>query len=207
MTVAENKGQRYENYSHDWWTPLDWKMWATLTLQRNGGKVMDPCPGDWQPGDPSALEIPWGDCTYLNHPGAKGSTALYWTKLFQEQARHGGRMAFMWCLFNIEQLRHMYPSPFNLDGWLIMPRDRIKFIWGGPDIPAEFGVRKGKRVQTKAPRFHGEPMKSPGNWTAFWSTVEPMEPPEPCVIIRTGGRRHYFPPGIARDYSDPKWDE
>ena len=61
-----------------------------------------------------------------------------------------------------------------------MPRERVAFIWGGPDTPAE-GNKKA--------RFHGQPMTQPGNWTVFWSTVEPAEPPAESIIVRTGGSR------------------
>ena len=32
----------------------------------------------------------------------------------------------------------MNPSPFDIDGWLVMPKKRIGFVWGGPTVePAE----------------------------------------------------------------------
>lgn len=82
------------------------------------------------------------------------------------------RTGLIWCAFSVEQLRHMHPSPFHLPGWLVMPRERVAFIWGGPDDPA-----RG--------RVHGQPGRSPGNWTVFWSTHPPATPPIESVIVRT----------------------
>jgi hypothetical protein len=88
-------------------------------------------------------------------------------------------MGFVWCAFNCEQLRHLKPSPFRLPGWLIFPNDRIGFIWGGPDKVGADG-----RVTLK----HGERGKSPGNWTVFWTTMEPATLPRAGEIVRTGVR-------------------
>ena len=78
---------------------------------------------------------------------------------------------FVWCGFNIEQLRHLIPSPLELPGWLILPRRRVSFVWGGPDTDK---------------RKHGEPMRSPGNWTFFWTTVQPADTPGTSLVLRTG---------------------
>lgn len=167
MSIAET----HQNYSHDWWTPEPWLDWVRRTI---GSNYYDPCPGNWNPDWPSGLEAKWRDPSYCNHPGSRGSTAKWWKKACHEMQEN--EIELIWCAFNCEQLRHMYPPPFKLSGYLIMPRDRIPFIWGGPDIIPE----KGK------PRFHGKPMKSPGNWTVFWSTVAPARLPQECVIIKTG---------------------
>ena len=88
----------------------------------------------------------------------------------------------------------MNPSPFDMDGWLVMPKRRIGFVWCGPTLVRLDGATKGKLVEYDADihdenwivRRHGEVAKSPGNWTVFWSSVEPAETPEECVIVRTG---------------------
>lgn len=153
----------YANYSPDWWTPPEWMSWVYDTL----GDVFDPCPQWWDDVlNPSGLEIDWGDRCYVNHPGARGSTQRWWEKAEEEQPD-----ALIWCAFNVEQLRHLRPSPLEQPGWLVMPRRRIGFVWGGPT--------NGKRV-------HGEVAKSPGNWTVFWTTAQPATPPVESLVLRTG---------------------
>ncbi len=172
----------HENYAHTWWTPPEWLDWVSATL----GPWHDPCPRDWADRPQrSGLKRYWHTAFYCNHPGARGSTKPWWDK-FAQSLQHGRGI---WCAFNSEQLRHMDPSPFQLPGWLVMPRDRVRFIWGGPDL---YKTHKptGEKVLV---RKHGERPKSPGNWTVFWSRVEPAEPPAPCVIVRTGYDVHVSP--------------
>jgi len=166
----------HANYSHDWWTPPAWVDWVTATL---GEGWTDPCPQDWKPGDPSGLDVDWSASTYVNHPGSRGSAALWWDKYQAEQKRHGGQMRFAWCQFNVESLRQLRPSPFHLPGWLIWPRERTPFIWGGPDIEA---------TDSRAARIHGQPMTQPGNCAVWWTNCKPTRPPGECVGIRTGIR-------------------
>lgn len=173
----------HENYAHSWWTPDPWWHWVGRTFRLDEDLVdhprdyiFDPCPGDWDGGE-SGLEIPWEGPCYVNHPGDRGGSAqLWWVKYQAEQERHNGMMPFVWCAFSVEQLRHLRPSPFHLCGWLVMPRTRTPFIWGGPDTPA--GPNRSARV-------HGAPMKSPGNWAIWWSTEEPAIPPVDCIVVRT----------------------
>jgi len=176
----------HASYSPDWWTPRPWKDWAAKTLdpaELYDDDVFDPCPGTWKPTDASGLEIDWGRRVYVNHPGSRdGSAQRWWTKAMDEQDRQNGRMALVWCAFNVEQLRHLSPSPFHLPGTLVMPRARTAFIWGGPDIAEK---RDGKGKVRKAARVHGQPMKSPGNWTVFWTTEEIPTPPVRSIIVRT----------------------
>lgn len=163
----------HANYASDWMTPPEWWEWVdeTLGVDRLMTPVFDPCPHDWNSEQPSGLDVEWPPGpVYCNHPGSRGSAQIWWSKYIAEQERHRGKLRFVWCAFSIEQLRHMRPSPFHLPGWLVMPRDRISFIWGGPSDDK---------------RTHGEPCKQPTSWTVFWTNVEPATPPSECVIVRT----------------------
>jgi len=185
-TGPENISIRHQNYSADWWTPPEWMDWVARTLGSPIDGVYDPCPTDWTPERLCGLESCWETVTYCNHPGSRGSGRRWWAKYLAEQERHAGRMRFVWCQFNIESIRHLRPHPGHLPGWLIWPRDRISFIWGGETIPAKYhqtGKRKGK-LKTKE-RKHGEPAECPGNSAVFWTNVEPATPPTDCVILRT----------------------
>lgn len=179
--MSSTFAKTYENYSSDWWTPPDWYLWAENTL--GGPPVFDPCPSSWDPAQyPSGLDIQWTSPCYVNHPGSRGSTARWWSKYHEEVERLGQQLSIVWCAFSIEQLRHMYPTPFTLDGWLVLPRDRIGFIWGGPDKVVGTDKKTGESIIRK----HGEPAKSPGNWTVFWTTERPAVPPSTCEMVRTG---------------------
>ncbi len=149
----------HQNYTDKWYTPQPWLDWVSATFGRTDW--FDPCPANWD-GTTNGLELAWpgNRPVYCNHPGSRGSTKVWWEK-FEFNAR--SRRA-IWCLFNMEQLRHTDPSPFTLDGYLIMPKRRIQFI------DASTGLLG----------------KSPSNWAGFWSNVKPAETPEPCVIIKTG---------------------
>ena len=168
----------HENYSHHWHTPPEWIEWVEATI---GKGYYDPCPHDWTPGDASGLDdYPYPRSFYANHPGSRGSTGLWWPKFVSELGPEHG----IWCAFNDEQLRHMYPSPYHLRGWLVMPRECLGFIWGGPDI-----IVNKKAVEGGAEplwRRHGDRCKSPGNWTIFWTSAKPAETPSECVIVPTG---------------------
>jgi len=155
--------QMYKNYSADWWTPKLWLDWATITL---GGAYHDPCPAFYEDGDiPCGLSFVWPDADwYVNHPGTRGSTKVWWEKSVRELRRYSWRRNLIWCAFSVEQLRHMDPSPFHLPGWLVMPRGRTSFTSAAT----------------------GEAGKSPANWAVFWTTAPPAEPPVECVIVRTG---------------------
>ena len=92
---------------------------------------------------------------------------VWWKKFCEEMLECGARgeePAYIWCQFNVEGLRHLDPHPFLLPGWMVLPRRRVPFI----------------RAET------GELGKSPGNMAAWWSTVEPAEPPEESLIVETG---------------------
>lgn len=168
----------YGNYSPMWFSPQEWKIWITATL---GPDWFDPCPATWKEGDPSGLEIPYPRSFYCNHPGARGSTTPWWAKFLSELAP--GKEG-IWCAFSCEQLRHMKPSPYERPGWLVMPEERVGFIWGGPDIVTnEKAVKDGAKPKW---RRNGDRCESPGNWTVFWTTARPAPTPKPCVIIQTG---------------------
>jgi len=157
----------YGGYSADWWTPKIWRDWVTATL---GDGWFDPCPSDWTSDDLSGLDTEWQRNVYCNHPGGRGSAVQWWAKYQSEQRRYKGAQLLVWCAFSVEQLRHMDPSPFHLPGWLVMPRERTAFIWGGA---------------TTAARTHGKPAKSPANWSVWWTNAAPATPPVDCVIVRT----------------------
>ena len=161
----------HRNYSHHWWTPPEWIDWVEETL----GDWHDPCPREYFRGRVSGIgRDTWGNRFYCNHPGSRGSTAVWWPEFVRHLGHHSGwgyLNSGIWCAFSAEQKRHMRPSCYDMPGWLIEPRKRIGFVWGGPDTDK---LRYGERG------------KSPGDWAVFWSSVEPTEPPEECVIVRTG---------------------
>lgn len=156
-----------KNYAHTWWTPERWIQWVFATFEL---PYFDPCPADWHESYGDYLERSWKGRypIYCNHPGGRGNVAKWWGRCAKEL--EAGRDV-IWCAFSVEQLRTMEPSPLDMPGWLVMPKKRLSFIWGGPDMDK---------------REHGKPGKSPSNWTVFWSSVEPAETPDECRILRTG---------------------
>lgn len=171
----DNRSRLHADYSHDWWTPRDWYWWACRTLRTRA--PFDPCRHDWTPDQPSGLDVAWTGPTYCNHPGARGSTVAWWGKYVRERAAAGGRLPLVWCAFNIEQFRHMRPRATLMDGWLVLPDERVAFIWGGPDDPENLPKRQRK--------LHGQPGSAPGHWAAWWTTEKPAPVPQPCAVIRT----------------------
>jgi hypothetical protein len=194
----------YANYSPDWWTPGAWWDWVRASFGTDD--VFDPCPGTWQPGDPSGLEIHWQWPAYVNHPGSRGSAQKWWsvaqlqtwtrcrcrvtavppnyTKRCKEcgerlMGRPLEQSPLIWCAFSVEQLRHMRPSPLEIPGTLVAPRERVAFLWGGDS---------GRPEKGGAMRIHGAPMRSPGNWTVFWASagVEVATPPVESIVVPTG---------------------
>lgn len=189
MTAALAK--THENYSHDWWTPTEWLEWVHESFMCQ--TYFDPCPQTWSDAQGSGLCKNWGPRNYVNHPGARGSSAIWWAKANAERAL--GK-ELIWCAFSVEQLRHMRPSPFRLPGWLVLPRERIGFVWGGPDM---YRIGKSSKLYTESEiktmhdvdtvtlaRKHGEQQTSPGNWTVFWASVKPAPTPVASEIVRTG---------------------
>jgi hypothetical protein len=166
MSMADT----YVNHSDKWFTPPEWQGWVSRTI---GARYFDPCPEN-PTVDGLDMSIKWANGpTYVNHPGkGRGSAQAWWDRVNTYQP-------VIWCAFNIEQMRVLDPSPLNLPGWLVMPGRRLSFIWGGPE---EFVNKKGETVFRKA----GEPAKSPGNWTVFWTNVCPAPTPEECFELRTG---------------------
>jgi len=155
------------DYSHDWWTPKPWLDWVDRTL----GPYFDPCPR-YKCETYDGLKNEWdGNAFYVNHPGGRGNAQLWWEKTRAESCDL--EVPFIWCAFNIEQLRTLKPSPLVTPGYIIAPKKRLKFLWGGP-------------TQEDPPRIHGEPCKSPTRWTVFWSSAMPANPPEDCYIWETG---------------------
>lgn len=156
------------SYSSNWYTPPEWLNWVEQTL---GEGYFDPCPMDWDPTQESGLLIPWGPRVYVNHPGGRGQAKKWWKKLENENPER-----VIWCIFNMEQLRHL-PILYT-PGWLVLPNKRIGYIWGGPT--------SGKRV-------HRQRMKSPTHWSGFWSNSLTANPPEACTILETGRVTAYDP--------------
>ena len=178
--MSSSLAKTYAFYSSDWVTPEPWWDWVYSTFGTD--EVFDPCPTEWQPGEPSGLDIPWETGSYVNHPGSRGSAQRWWLKYQAERQRLDHMLRFIWCAFNIEQLRHLDPTPLGQPGFLVMPRNRTPFIWGGPNI-AEKVNSEGK--VTASARIHGAPMKQPGNWSVWWSTEKPAKPPVESIIILT----------------------
>ena len=172
-----NYSKTYENYSHDWHTPPEWNSWVKATLKTRK-QPFDPCPADWSPKThKDGLERPWGKKNYVNHPGGRGQAALWWAKWLAE--RNKGKKEMIWCAFNFEQLLNLRPLPMLQPGWVVIPTRRISFVWGGPTIK-----KKDKKGNIKI-RRKGDLTKSPGNRTAFYTTMEPATPPVASLIIRT----------------------
>jgi hypothetical protein len=158
----------HRDSSPNWWTPPEWWTWVCETL--DAYRPFDPCPDDWDGSlNISGLETGWQFPCYVNHPGSKrGAAQEWWNKAIYEDAFV---QPFIWCGFNLEQLWRLSPSPLLLPGWLVLPKQRVSFIWGGPDTDK---------------RKHGERQKSPANSTFFWTTVEPKQTPVPSLVLRTG---------------------
>lgn len=146
----------YSNYAHTWWTPEPWLLWVERTFL---GCYLDACPKNWDGTDRPNMQ---SRNMYYNHPGSRGSTATWWNRAYRNM-NSGSNI--IWCAFNAEQERHMLPAPKS--GYWIKPLKRISFIWGG---------------ETEGKRIHGQPGKSPGNWTVFYSSIRPAPTPEPCII-------------------------
>lgn len=184
LTGAARSQTIHSEYSHDWGTPPEWLEWVAKTL---GSDYFDPCPAQWD-GVADGLEVPWGRSTYCNHPGSRGGVVKWWDKAVREM-NEGKEL--IWCAFSAEQPRYMHPSLYELPGWIVMPRARLSFIWLGPDmvkVKGKLTERMPEHGDMPIARIHGNPGKSPGNWTVFWTSVAPAEVPEDCVIMRTGVR-------------------
>lgn len=182
MRQPENISLRHRDYSPDWWTPPEWWDWISRTLGAPIHQIYDPCPAAWSPDDGDGLACDWGDVAYCNHPGSRRSGQAWWRKYIEEQIRHQGRMRFVWCQFNVEAIRQLDPWPFFVSGWLIWPRNRISFIWGGETIEEKHD-KTGKIIRKQ--RVHGQPSVAPGNCAVFWTNVPPATPPCDCAIFRT----------------------
>lgn len=190
-------GATHSNYSGLWGTPNgahgspDWWRWIECTFNRtHDAELFDPCPSSWSPDQPSGLEVPYpvDRPWYVNHPGSKGSTELWWGKAISEyqtasRVVHPPQPALIWCLFSVEQLRFMDPCPLELPGHMVWPLARTPFISLIDYDPAEHGKR-GK-VRRK-----GCPNLQPGNWSAFWCSehvdVCVASLPVPSIVTRTG---------------------
>ncbi len=180
-----NISPRYENYAMTWWTQECWLEWVAQTLHNHN--YFDPCP-QVRPDGFDGLLTDWFKFKswYANHPGSRGSAKVWWEKAHTELQKGSEGI---WCAFNSEQLRHMKPNPLSIDGYLVLPHNRLKFIWGGPDMVKVKGKLVPQTEETmdlKIYRAHKELVASPGNWSVFWSSVKPAKTPEPCDIIKTG---------------------
>lgn len=163
--------ERFAGYSSDWWTPPEWWSWVEKTLRVDRSQIFDPCPADWNGNTAaSGLEIDWRSPCYVNHPGARGAAVAWWAKYIAEQERVHWRLQLVWAAFSIEQLRHLRPTPLHMPGWLVLPRKRVEWIWGGPtDDKRQRGVR----------------CTQPTSWSVFWTTEAPATPPVESIILRT----------------------
>ena len=161
----------HENYTSDWHTPPEWARWAADTM---GAIDLDPCaaPAEahasiaWsniRAAEQDGLAATWHGRVYVNPPGSNSVRSIrpWWGKAMMHLAA-GEIEALVWCFFNWEAAITVRPSPFELDGWLVMPRARVKFI------------------------RNGEVGGSPRNRTVFWSSVRPANPPVDSLILRTG---------------------
>lgn len=175
----------HAGYSHHWWTPLRWMLWATATLEDS----FDPCPGHWTPDKPSGLDIPWMNDAYVNHPGGRGQLDLWWDKMLREMDKRG--IDVIWCAFNHEQFRRAEPRAWMMPGYMVLPDTRIRYIWGG-----KTGWYKSGK--TRVHRVHGEAMRSPTNYSTFWTSAFPKPTPDPCTIVPTGERSADHPGGPWR---------
>lgn len=151
----------HKNYSSDWYTPDEWDEWVSATL---GSFVLDPCPRRWG-GSVSGLERNWAEKVYCNPPGSNSSASVkkWWNKARSEWTA-GRLQKLVWCFFNYEATYAVDPSPWELRGWMVMPRRRIGFV-----NAATGKVQKGAR-----------------NRCWFWTNVPPAETPVPCLIVPTG---------------------
>lgn len=161
----------HKNYRSDWETPLEWWLWAEATL---GGTIdLDPCPNpnvlNWRAVDnvdvsnfEDGLACEWHGNVYCNPPGANSGESVkpWWAHHLKERAA-GNLERLVWCFFNNEHTRHLDPSPWELPGYMVIPRVRVAFL--------KDGVRQ----------------KSPRNWTWFWTTERPARPPVDCFIVPT----------------------
>lgn len=175
-------------YSHLWYTPAEWLEWVRETF---GQDYHDPCPQDWDGTD--GLLWCTDQPTYVNHPGGRGQ----FDKWHQAFYNHVQLFRGIWCGFNLSQLRLAAKagrSFFEMSGYLILPHERVKYVWGGPTLYKRpngeitenaFQTSLGQKP-VKLFRKHGQPMPSPAHDSFFWSTTEPAVTPVNCSIVRTG---------------------
>lgn len=167
------KHDPHKNYSPDWGTPEPWAAWVRRTMGRID---LDPasCPTTndvvraerFFTQHNSGLDMPWTGFVYCNPPGCNSvkSVKSWWSKGVKEY-QLASVSKLVWCFFNNEHLRHVNPSPWRLDGYMVIPRKRIGFI-----SPETGKVQRGAR-----------------NWGWFWSSCEPdPNTPIPCWIVKTG---------------------
>jgi hypothetical protein len=159
----------HENYSAGWGTPEPWLKWAADTM---GGIDLDPC-GDPQHPTPhckttlstDGTERVWRGKVYTNPPGANSIVSVKpWWEHAADCIGIGTVDAMVWCFFNCEATRHLEPSPWSMQGHMVLPSKRVAFLRGGV------------------------PIKQPRNWAWFWvyNTDYVAEPPVECRIVRTG---------------------
>lgn len=86
-----------------------------------------------------------------------------------------------------------FPYSFYEESWLVLPRERIGFVWGGPNL---YRIDNRTKLYTleeamhlvpdknriKLARKHGEPAKSPGNWTVFLCLGMNPSNDTPCEV-------------------------
>jgi len=105
------------------------------------------------------LSQPWRGRVYCNPPGANSAKSV---RRWWEHAQRQHYAALTWCLFNCEHARHLVPRVWDLPGYLVIPLKRVAFL------------------------RDGAPIKSPRNWTWFWTTRQPAPTPIESRIAQTG---------------------
>ena len=167
--MSETRSQIHANQSAKWGTPGKDLGMICATI---GSDYHDPCPSDWQPGDPDGATIDnvlIGQSVYINHPGGRGQFEKWWEFAKVLLSMHSSDV--VWCAFRAEQIRLMMPDLINIGGWLIYPDKRIHYIWIG---------------ETNEKNTYGEPGKSPANYSFFWSSVEPKGVPDGYIVMKVG---------------------
>lgn len=154
----------FMSYSSNWYTPPRWIDWISKEL---GSSYVDVCPQDNDNSNWNGLLEAWpGRNIYCNHPGGRGNAQRWWGR-YRGWIHYYEGCRFIWCAFNIEQLRMLYPSPLETRGTLVMPRKRLKFHAPDGSVPM-------------SPRYA----------SAFWLNYSSPtnEPPDDSIITLTGVR-------------------
>jgi len=161
------------SYSDKWYTPEKWWEWIYATLGTRD--VFDPAPAGWD-GEKDGLSYKWPEKPmYCNHPGGRGNKQKWWDKIHEMLWYSNNRfiidfvlgatvkspIPIVWALFNIEHAFMIENGPLEQEGWLVVPRSRVKWV------PAKGGK------------------SSPVCRAGFWTNVRPAKTPEKCFVFKT----------------------